>query len=88
MNLIAQVSTSISNFPYSLFVTYEKHYISFHITIITIIGVNDIPEVYGDAGNLLKSTSAVFNIGMLKLYNALQFFNALSGNHDAILGNI
>ena len=42
-------------------------------------------QVYGDVDNLLRPTSAVFNIGLDKLNCALSYFSKYSPTHNDIL---
>lgn len=42
-------------------------------------------DCYGDSGNLLRRTSAVFNIGTEKLMAALAFYTHMPHTHDALL---
>ena len=44
-------------------------------------------QVYGDADNLLRPTSAVYNIGLDKLHNAMIHFSQFSSLHSGILGD-
>ena len=43
------------------------------------------PTVYGDTDNLLEPTSIVFNIGVQKLKNALDFYKPLPSSHAALI---
>lgn len=43
---------------------------------------NALPRVYGDAGNLLPPTSAIFNIGLDPLEKTLAYFSKLSCSHE------
>ena len=41
--------------------------------------------LYGDSGNLVRRTSAVFNIGTEKVTAALSLFSSLPNTHEALL---
>lgn len=43
------------------------------------------PQVYGDVGNVVRNTSALFNIGPEKLARALNFFRSQPDSHDELI---
>jgi hypothetical protein len=44
-----------------------------------------VRQVYGDFDNLLEPTSAVFNMGLRRLNDALQHFGAMPADHTTLL---